>query len=77
MHTGDVAMQLLIEKWAKTGLLKFVKPEHIADVVERLEDAAQLTLLSAASDLERVNVIEQEIIKLRDEGLFGTPKAVS
>lgn len=67
----------LIEKWSKTGLLLKVKLENLETVVARLEAKAQAVIdisrlfPKSEQSKEAYDLFEQEIIKMRDEGLFG------
>jgi len=57
----------LVKKWAVTGLLRFVKPEELSYVAVRLEMAAQ-----AALQFNDKDYLEQEIVSMRKQGLFGS-----
>ncbi len=60
----------VVKRWAVTGLLVNVAPENLVTVARRLDAAADLSVsVGVVKDLD---FIEDEILKIRAEGLFGT-----
>jgi transposase len=59
-------IELIREKWEKTGLLRFVKPENIEIVVVRLENAAMLS-----QNMHSSKALENEIRLLNEQNLLG------
>jgi len=57
----------VVQRWTKTGLLDKVATSNLVKVARRLDEAAERALL----EIKHINAIEDEIVKMRKEGLFG------
>lgn len=56
----------LVQRWGGTGLLDRVATKDVVVVAKRLDEAAGRALTGA-----NVNAIEEEVLRMRAEGLFG------
>jgi len=56
----------LVQRWGGTGLLDRVATKDVVAVAKRLDEAAGRALTGA-----NVNAIEEEVLRMRAEGLFG------
>lgn len=61
-------MQQLIEKWNRTGLLRYVDNKNVLTVVERLEKAFERSMKA------KLDFVAMEVTILREQGYFKLPK---
>jgi hypothetical protein len=65
MSKLTVEHRALVAKWSVTGLLRTVADENIVEVVTRLERAAKKAFKTTDG-----KPLEEEILRMRGEGLF-------